>query len=203
MTFIDDLLAVTLSEWKRWGYSARPIGASSKIGGKEKIPPYVSYVNDYWRAVGHPSWNGNTPQPWSAAFISFCFKTAGAGNAFPYDQGHAGYCAAILRSPATFSKLRIADPASTTVDIGDVLWAARSGDGCKPPPKTHQEAVLALTSGGWFCSHCDIVVEMRQGEIDAIGGNISDSVTKTTFASQAGKITDPRNDWLGVIKNGI
>jgi hypothetical protein len=203
MAFRDDLLAVVLNEWKRWGYSVRSADSTVKIGGRERDAPFVSFVNDYWQAVGHPTWNGNTEEPWSAAFISFCFKAAGAGDAFPYNQGHAGYCRAILSTPERFPGLTLSAPATTQVQVGDLIWAARSGPRCRQPPKTYEEALAALRKGAWFCSHADIVVEVRAGEVDAIGGNVFDSVTKTTFISVDGRIADKRHDWLGIIKNSI
>lgn len=199
MSIKPKLIATALAEWTRWGGSVRPLHGAPAIGGTETKAPYVGYVNDYWKVVGKPNWNGATPQAWSAAFISFCFKTAGAGTGFAYSTGHVDYCRAILagRSPG----LSLVDPATTTLAVGDLIWAARSGDGCNPPPMTYKAAVAALKAGEWFCSHCDIVVEMEEGAVDVIGGNVSNSVTQTTYSTTQGRITDGRHAWLGVIKN--
>ena len=137
MAFKGNLLSVVMDEWKRWGFSIRPLGGLAKIGGRERESPFVSFVNDYWKAVNQPAWNGNTAQPWSAAFISFCFKTAGAGKEFPYNQGHAGYCRSILKSPQKFSMLAIADPATTTVDATSIGRSVPAFDvaAITPPPR--------------------------------------------------------------------
>jgi hypothetical protein len=196
------LIATAADEWKRWGFSVRPLHGLGKIVGKEGVAPYVGYVNDYWRVVGEPTWNGNTAEPWSAAFISFCFKTAGAGNGFPYRTAHAEYCRAILQAPATYPGLALADPATTALAVGDLVWAARAGH--PTPPKDYAGAIARLNSANHdFPSHCDIVVELRPGEADVIGGNVSNSVTKSTFVTAAGRITDGRHAWLAVIKNTI
>jgi hypothetical protein len=204
MPISDKLLQVARAEWQRWGFSTRPLHGAATIGGTEKQPPFVSFVNDYWVVVGHPNWNGNTPEPWSAAFISFCFKQAGAGKGFPYNPSHVGYCSAILRTPAKFPGLSFEDPATTKLELGDLVFASRRGGKCSPPPRDHAAAVATLkSSGAFFCSHADIVVALRPGEVDVIGGNVSDSVTMSTYAVAGGKIVDPRHNWLGVVKNRI
>lgn len=198
-SFVD----VALTQWKRFGFSTRPLHGHAKIVGLENASPYVDYVNDYWKAVDKPTFNGNTPIPWSAAFISFCFKEAGAQKAFPYDTGHAGYCSSIVRSPTLYPDLSVLDPASAVIEIGDLVLAARSGDGCSTPPKTHDAAMKLFGRGRFFCSHADIVVEVREGELDVVGGNVSNSVTRTTFASVGGIVADPRSVWLAVVRNRI
>jgi hypothetical protein len=100
------LLTTAQDEWKRWGFSTVPIHGGKSIGGLEGQQPYVQFVNDYWVAVGKPSLNGKSPYPWSAAFISFCFKTAAAGTAFPYNEAHWGYCEAIVARPKAYPKLK-------------------------------------------------------------------------------------------------
>lgn len=202
MPITTKLIDTSTGEWARWGYSTWALHEAPVIAGKEKATPFSGYVSDYWTVVGQPTWNGNTPQAWSAAFISFCFKNAGAGKKFPYASGHAGYCAAILKSPSKYP-LTIEDPASAVLAVGDVIWAARAGDGCVQPPKTYAKAIAALKNGAWFCSHCDIVVGLRTGEADVIGGNVSNSVTKVTYVTADGHIRDTRRDWIGVIKSAI
>jgi hypothetical protein len=170
------------------------------IVGKEKAAPYTGYVNEYWTVVGEPTWNGATPQPWSAAFISHCFKKAGAAKNFPYASGHFGYCSSIVKSPKKYP-LTLVDPTSVPLQVGDLLWAARGGGDCPKPPATYGKAVAALKSAAWFCSHCDIVVAVRPGEVDVIGGNVSNSVTRVTYLTTSGVVHDMRHDWIGVIRS--
>ena len=203
MTITPALITAATREWNRWGGSIRPLHGHARIVGTENAPPYVGYVNDYWKIVGKPTWNGNTPQPWSAAFISYCFNTAGAGEGFPYKTGHVDYCRAILEVPGKYPGLALSDPMTTALQASDLLWSARGGGDCPKPPKSYAEAIAALRAGIWFCSHCDIVVETSGKDVDVIGGNVSNSVTKTTYATSHGHISDPRHDWLAVIKNTI
>jgi hypothetical protein len=50
-------------------------------------------------------------------------------------------------------------------------------------------------------SHSDIVVAVRPGEADLIGGNVSDSVTRKTIALHPdGRIKDKKNRSFVVMK---
>ncbi|QOZ51598.1 DUF2272 domain-containing protein [Bradyrhizobium sp. CCBAU 53338] len=203
MSIQSDLLTTATNEWKRWGFSSAPVQGPKSIGGRESEQPYVQFVNDYWVTVGKPARNGKSPYPWSAAFISFCFKTAAAGTGFPYSESHWGYCQAILARPRSYPKLELMTPASSSLSVGDLLWAARGGPDCPTPPDSYDGAIRALRAGNWFCSHADLVVELRDGEVDVIGGNVSDSVTRSSYKTANGKIRDPRHAWLAVIRNGL
>ncbi|MES5482107.1 DUF2272 domain-containing protein [Bradyrhizobium sp. INPA03-11B] len=203
MTIRPALLATAADEWRRWGFSAIPIHGTKTIGGRESQPPYVEFVSDYWASVGEPARNGKSASPWSAAFVSFCFKTAAAGDGFPYSEAHWNYCEAIVSKPKAYPRLKLVDPTNGTLGLGDLIWAARGGADCPLAPKSFEAAMQALKKGSWFCSHADIVVALRDGEVDVIGGNVSDSVTKTTYKTVRGKIRDPRHNWLAVVKNSL
>lgn len=202
MAIQEKLIDAADGEWKRWGFSLAPLHRPKQVGGTEQQVPYVQFVNDYWTVAGKPEWNGKSPFPWSAAFISFCFASAGAGAGFPYRTGHWDYCAQIVNEPDTYPKLKL-EPASTPLATGDVIWAARGGRDCPAPPTSSAEALAGLQAGRWFCSHADIVIALRAGEVDVIGGNVSDSVTKSTYTTTRGMISDPRHLWLGVIKSTL
>jgi hypothetical protein len=201
MSFETELIRIAEREWQRWGYSTRGLaGDGASTGGVESKMPFVGYVNDYWRAVDKPNWNGLTPQPWSAAFISFCFKEAGAGERFPYNQGHAGYCGEIVRKSTTYPELSLLDPSTRSPKLGDLVLAARTSKDCVAPPKSYSEAVQRLKDGKWFCSHADIVVAVSERSIEVIGGNVQNSVTRTRLATdQEGRLKDSRHVWLAVV----
>jgi hypothetical protein len=205
MSINTKLVDAARSEWTRWGFSVAPLHKPKKIGGVEGDNPFSSFVHEYWVAVGRPERNGHTPLPWSAAFISFCFAAAGAGKAFPGSEGHFHYCAAILKGMAKPNPaITLEDPSTTDIKVGDLVWAGRSGEGCVRPPRSFTEAMSALKDPrNFFCSHADLVVSLRDGEADVIGGNVSDSVTQTTYVTTNGKISDPRHTWLAVIRNTI
>lgn len=205
MSFRAELVASAEREWRRFGFSERGLaGEPQRIVGRENVSPYVDYINEYWRVVGQSKWNGLTPQPWSAAFISYCFDRAGAGARFPYKASHAAYCSAIVRKPATYPNLQLRDAASHTPVEGDLVLAARSGKDCSKPPSTHAEAIARLQAGKFFCSHADIVVERGDRWIEVIGGNVADSVTRVRYATDGnGRIMDARADWIAVVDVGL
>ena len=53
--------------------------------------------------------------------------------------------------------------------VGDLMCASRDGGGT---------TLENLDRGP---GHCDIVVEVRPGEVHAIGGNVANSVTRSVF----------------------
>jgi hypothetical protein len=76
-------------ELARWGNGAI----------KETDPRTRRVLQDYWKIgagvsysedqLGNPAFQSD--HPWSAAFISWVMKTAGAGNAFKYSASHSVY----------------------------------------------------------------------------------------------------------------
>jgi hypothetical protein len=208
MPFANDLITVAQREWTRWG------GPSERIDGTtvgivprmEAQSPFWTYVGEYWRSVGS-SLDGRDSPAWSAAFISYCFKQAAAGRRFPYHENHSAYVAKI--DSGNFAGLSLEDPGTTPVSVGDLLWAGRRGDGCRTPPLNFTDAKAELRrirarTAGSFCSHSDIVVEVRSHEVDVIGGNVKQAVTRTTYRLDTrGRIKDGRRGFIGVIKNAL
>lgn len=200
--FADRLIAVALKEWARFGGSTRSIDDHWHVVGEEFDDPYCGYVGEYWAHVGQP-WDGRVDQPWSAAFISWCFEAARAGAAFPKSDTHSEYVDTIRRTRKEF--FRLLDPAAAIIARGDLIWNARVAVGSSLP-RGHAEALALLDKGDFFASHVDIVIDVRPGQCDSIGGNVSNadpggSVTKTTWAlDDTGRLVDPRKTWIGVIK---
>ena len=202
MAIAAQLLKAADQEWQRWGFSKAPLLEAKVIGGIESKQPFAEFVREYWTAVEHPELNGLSASPWSAAFVSFCFAAAGAQKGFPYHIGHWGYCARIVNSPAKFAGLSFEDPAKTVLAPGDIIVAARKGTPL--PPTSFADALQRLRSTKKnFPSHGDIVVEVRPGEVDVIGGNVANSVTKSTYLTVQGRIADQRHVWIGVVKNRL
>lgn len=206
--FVDKLVEVATAEWAFFGFSTRALNDQWAIGGDEQDAPYRQRVQQYWSVVGHPTWDGTTPQPWSGAFISWCFETAGAGNLFEGSAKHSVYVDWIRRDKDG-PGFDLADPASATVAPGDLIWNSRRDNTTSDAPKNHVEAIKRLKQGDMFISHVDIVVAVRAGQCDSIGGNVSDaspggSVTKSTWRLDgSGHIADPRKSWIGIVKTRL
>jgi hypothetical protein len=205
------LIETALGEWDFFGRSTRGLDGRWDLAGDEKDEPYRSRVGLYWAAVGRPELDGGSDEPWSAAFISWCFAAAGAGAAFSGHDTHSVYVDRIRRHDGMSEKLVLAPTAAAPLAPGDLIWNSRWESDAEETrsPKTFDAALAALEAGNFFPSHVDIVVAVGPGQCDSIGGNVSNrdpggSVTRSTWrCAAAGTIADPRKSWIGVVKNGL
>ena len=128
-------------------------------------------VAAYWRATGYPQRNGRDGIPWSAAFISWLFINAGVPTSiFCPDQGHAVYVERLVERARQPGALLLPRRLSQrTPQPGDLICAAREQSG------------LSLDNLNRGAGHCDLVVERRADAVLAIGGNVTDSVTRSIF----------------------
>jgi hypothetical protein len=209
MAFTDDLVAVARREWTRWGGPAERINGSLVGFTDDRMEakhPFWTFVGEYWESIGSDL-DGRDSPAWSAAFISYCFKEAGAGTRFPYHENHSIYASKI--DGGSFAGLSLKDPGTTPLVIGDLVWASRSGNECRTPPANFADARRELKKirqhrADSFCSHSDIVVAIRAGEADVIGGNVKQAVTRTTYKLDTqGRIRDARRTFVGVISNTL
>src|SRR5882724_9319455 len=162
-TFKQRLVQLAVQEWNRWNRGAT----------KENDPNMRSVLEDYWKTgVGwlpsEPSWWSAVP--WSAAFISWLMRKAGAGNAFSYSAGHATYIKAAKENRLTnnnnpFKASRVSEVAPS---VGDLVCKSSAGSGA-----TYDNIAPGRAS------HCDVVTAIEPGKLVAIGGNVSDSVSQT------------------------
>ena len=206
----EKLVAAALAEWEFFKRSTRSIDDVWKIGGDEAQAPYTSHISRYWAAVGLPDWTGKTDQPWSAAFVSWCFEAEGAQGKFRPNATHSAYIDAIRRHAGASADLVLKSPTEAIVEVGDLIWNPRKK---KPPteyvpPANFNEAIQRLKAGQYFDSHVDIVVEVTANSCSSIGGNVSNldiggSVTRSTWRVADGKLSDPRKQWIGIVKNGL
>lgn len=210
--FKKRLIEAAEREWRYFGGSTRSLEDAWRIAGDQADEPFKSRIGDYWRAVGRPGWDGGTDEPWSAAFISWCFAAAGAGDLFSPDETHSVYMDRIRRHDGMSEALVLHPPVEVPVAPGDLIWNSRRPNSGYPypgHPLTFGEAIELLEAGTFFASHNDIVVTVGEGRCDSIGGNVCNveeggSVTRSTWRLDgAGRIADPRKDWIGVVKNGL
>ncbi|WP_413167946.1 DUF2272 domain-containing protein [Capilliphycus salinus ALCB114379] len=186
-----DVVSIAIEEWE---FFDRGELKEDEEGGWQRVAEYWDSVEEYY----HDLTGKDTDVPWSAAFTSWVMKEAGAGDEFNYSASHSNYITDAIENKkendtdAAFIGHRLSE---YSPQPGDLVGRARqSGVGYDTPP-TYQ-------------SHADIVVETRPGEIDVIGGNVSDSVTlKTLPVDSEGRLinTDSRsdNDWFVVIENQL
>jgi hypothetical protein len=134
-------------------------------------------LRDYWGVVGvSPSdsqlgdsdWQDD--HPWSAVFISYVMRQAGAGNFFTYASLHMRYVHAAKQNTVN----RVVDNPFWLCDVdnalpepGDLICMNRAGstftyDTVRPSGSSHSDIVVS--------------VNRQAGTITVIGGNKSDSV---------------------------
>jgi hypothetical protein len=163
---------------------------------KEYENGFWQRVGTYWReGVGRNLDGRNRKEPWSAAFISWVMKKAGAGKLFKYSSGHSVYIRDVIAkrknndSSAAFKGYKLNEVAP---QVGDLVCGAREEYVGKVGYDTTTD----------YQAHCDIVVATRSREIDVIGGNVNNSVSKKTLKVEAdGKIMNPPKSLFVVIKN--
>jgi len=179
---------IALREWRLFGEIVVPVEAAADTTA---MPDSAERRQGLWQRVGEYWWLGlNADQTghaytglhdeqgrrfpperdgayaWSAAFISYVMRMAGAGRRFPYAASHYVYVNAALRSAQEVA-LRAEDPALYAPQLGDLVCVARD------PARPLRYADLPALR---FWGHCDIVV-WRGGEgLAVIGGNVQDAV---------------------------
>lgn len=145
---------------------------------KEHDPKTLENLKDYWRAVDL-DYSKMKNEAWSAAFISWVMKQAGAKDQFDYSPSHSVYIRrAIENKKNNKGSWKGYKPSDVKVEKGDLICYAR-------PISDKYDAT------GRYASHCDLVydVDRKSKIVRAIGGNVSNSVTEsTTSIDENGKL---------------
>jgi hypothetical protein len=138
---------------------------------------------------------------WSAAFIDYVMRMAGATHRFPYSPTHSDYINA-AKQHAMGERPTVAitaeRPAEYAPQRGDLICLWRD----------QRQIRFDDLPTGRFPGHCDIVVAIRPGTLDVIGGNVENSVSMKhipvtadgRLAGPDGAIVDPDHPWFVVIR---
>ena len=180
----NNIVEVVNREWQRW----------QKGRTKESDPQIRKVLEDYWRSGAgwlpdDPAWWSK--YPWSAAFVSWVMRKAGAGSDFRYSAAHADYVAAardnrLAKNSNPFKAYRINEVAPKP---GDLVC------------KRRQDGVTYDNVRRGHLTHCDVVTAIEGNKLVTIGGNVSDSVKATPVKIDAqGRVTDSR--YFAVVKVG-
>ena len=193
------MVLLAVAEWARFGrqttfYSMTGPAHTEQQGLTEREAP--QRINDYWKSVDRPGLSGlDTEVPWSAAFISWDIQSAGVPHdLFCPDARHTIYVERMVerarRPGAAFIPHHLGERAPA---VGDLICASRNGGGT---------TLENLNRGP---GHCDIVVEVRPGQVHAIGGNVGDSVTRSVFPLDASGFLSPISgrQFFTVIENRL
>ena len=172
------MVLLAVAEWFRFGSQTLDFSMNStkpqveRQGLQEGDAFASARVHDYWESVGRPNLSGDNHEvPWSAAFISWDIESAGVPrDQFCPDSRHTIYVEHMAdraqRPGAAFIPRRLDE---RKPQVGDLICASRAGG---------RTTLDNLDRGP---GHCDIVVEVRPGEVQAIGGNVEDSVSRSVF----------------------
>lgn len=165
----------------------------AKWNGKKEINSsmYPTLV-DYWKSAGYDWINAkNIAQyskeyPWSSAFISYVMRSQ--YSEFPKSPSHSKYTIwARDRRKTGQTKFIAYKPNEYKPEPGDIIVQKRG---------SFNGNLSTLYQGA--TTHGDIVVSNTGGQITAIGGNVSDTVTKSTYNAQNGYLTGA--NFIAVIK---
>ncbi len=183
----DRLVRIALAEWEDWGrpfidHTGPAISApldERREDDTETFPAMLAYWSAVpgreetiaenaarfrARATSPAPW---TEVPWSAAFISFLARTAG------YDRADI---------PSSDAHWRIVDVP------GDMLCAGRGeARGRYAVPEDR-----AAEMGRAVPMNCDVVVGIRPGAVEVVGGNLGDAVRMAVLPALPDGRLDPR-----------
>jgi hypothetical protein len=196
---VEELIQFCYQEWDFFGNPEINLNGTSKDGRKEYQDGAWQRIADYWRFIGGGYQNltgKDRGTPWSAAFVSFAFHEAGAGDGFPYSAGHFKYINTAIRNSdkgiqdATLHGKKLK---GYVIQPGDLIGYWRG-----EKKITYENA----RSIGWYQSHTDIVVEVGDRFAYTIGGNVMNSVTRRQVRlNPAGELVDRKNNWFVAIQN--
>lgn len=180
--FVQELVRVVRDQLAQFG------------GLDESHPKLRAQIKRYWEEIGlrFPG----EEEPWSAVFVSWCIKQAGATKEeFKFAAKHATYVKkAIENADRGVGVFRAVPIDAEPVAVGDLIHANRESGTITYDRARETDA---------YPSHCDIVVELRPGAAVVIGGNLSDTRAQMTVALTAGGFVKqkPTNPFIAVVKN--
>ena len=172
----DAIARVAEQEYRRWHPGGIPGLRETDVDATPILQQYYRdgvKVEVSARDVQSAPWQ--TSHPWSAVFVSWVMRTAGAGGDFGYSRAHQNYIRAARRtrldgnSSSPFWAYKATEVAP---QVGDLVCAARANSGA-----TYDNIGDARSRA----THCDIVTEVQPGQLRVIGGNVNHNVDAKTI----------------------
>lgn len=203
---IKNIVDSAKHEWTHWGESTWNVPTNvKKIGHTDDADDFATYVLTNYCAVGGGSPSLTEIQDdryfWSAVGISAIMSGAGLKKAeFPFAQSHSVFIRHFIKArregkqSAAYWGFRAGEDKGQP-EVGDLVAYARGRN------MTPAKAAALFDRTTPYESHSDVVVAKRAREIDVIGANVLDSVTKKTLRLDAeGHIQDDKHFWFAVLK---
>lgn len=220
-----EAVAIAEQEWRLFGQHVDddppPPGGFDPAPGDDpaRAPGHWERIGEYWWLgqdvdrresawTGMHDENGNEIDEsrddyyaWSAAFISYVMRTAGAGARFPYSPSHYAYInvAKEMRLSRTSGWVVVAERVDEYAPaLGDLICYSRE----------RYKLTYEKLPRRRFIAHCDIVVARGKTQLSVIGGNVDHTVTMKhvpvtsdgRLADADGEVIDTRYPWLVVIR---
>ncbi len=216
----DAAVGVALREWRAFGSRVDDAPPDPERETPDEATP--ERTSGLWQRVGEYWWLGQDAgsreaawtgrhdaqgayfppdedgrYAWSAAFISYVMRIAGARDGFPYAASHATYVNAALTRPDDL-RIRAERPEEYPPRPGDLICMGRD----------RSKGIRFDDLPADFAGHCDLAVEATSGMLTVVGGNVGDSVTlkhvpvtdSGTLATLDGRVVDTRYPWFVVIR---
>jgi len=221
------VVAIALREWRLFG---SPVDDDPPDTRPPPLPDQKPEREEgLWQRVGEYWWlgmNAGSPEAawtgehdaqgnifpanvdgdyaWSAAFVSYVMRMAGAVGGFPYSASHSTYIniAKQMALHQTSGWIITAERPDTYAPVpGDLICLGRG---------SARSLTYDDLPAGAFPGHCDIVVDAQTpGMISVIGGNVDDAVTMKhvpvtaadgKLAGPDGTVLDTRYSWMVVLR---
>jgi hypothetical protein len=197
------VVARAMAEWAFFDQPTLQDGTQRRVGRKEGDPGQWQRVITYWQeglqnnSVKERADVVSSDYPWSAAFIAYVMKKAGAGDQFPYAASHSGsikeaiYNRKHSRKNVNLIGHRVGEYAPRP---GDLVCATRSW-------AIGQVNYDNASRFDFFPSRCELVIRANPDQISTIGGDLLDAVTLHNSKAVQGKIApEAAQDWLVIIQ---
>lgn len=201
------IVLLAVEEWVRFGRQTVVFRAGEpprvtragtaedgRIAGFLPDPDAPRRVAAYWRSIGWPGRDGTDGVAWSAAFVSWVFLNAGVPtDRFCPDQTHAVYLERLAERAHMPDAALVPRGLDYAPRVGDLVCAER------------QNSRLSFDNLNRGPGHCDIVVEVQPRRLFAIGGNVSDSVSRSEFPLDGrGRLVPvPGRPFFGAVENRL
>jgi hypothetical protein len=163
---------------------------------RESQPPLNGQIRSYWTDLGKSFPGVSTA--WSAVFVSWCAKQAGATVAeFPFSSRHSDFIFKFIKNAkASSGVFRAHQIADYSPKVGDILHNNRNG---------HNFTYSFAEKNSQYESHTAIVIEVgadSKGQyLRTIGGNESDSVgMKEVRLTSKGRVVNPQGLYISVVE---
>lgn len=159
--FKKKLIALANQEWEKWN------NPKVKEGNAKTIQDLRNYYKIGAKANGSDQYYIDTA--WSGAFISYLMRKSGADDKFKYSLLHSDYIQDAKRNRKNGIKtFQAFKKNEMPIEEGDLICYPRTPG-------------ITYDSPGSYKAHCDVVVSIADGTAIAIGGNVSDSVSKSKY----------------------